>query len=172
MVTLRRNYMKFPKLKYIEDSSDVYEYSKEGKICQCCGKKANFYTTMIYCDDDIDVICQDCVVSGRACEKFDGYFNESEESGNFMAKDEVEICTPTLPTYQEVVWPACCNNYCKYLRRFTKEDSKNETIMKSLEKTFDDEFVPFEDLKNYKGDYVILFKCEECGEYYAIVDMD
>lgn len=163
--------MKYPVLKYIENSSDVYEYLKEGKECQCCGNRVNFYTTMIYSEEDIDVICHDCVVSGKACAKFNGEFNEAEPVDNFELQEEVCKKTPTLPTCQELIWPACCGDYPKYLRRLTSEDLLNDEVMNSLKNTFKDEYVAFDDLGDYE-DMAVLFKCNKCGQYHAIIDLD
>lgn len=163
--------MQYPVLKYIENSSDVYEYSKVRKQCQCCGEIVNFYTTMIYSEEDIDVICHNCVVSGKACVQFDGQFNEAEPLDNFELQDEVCRKTPSLPTYQELIWPTCCGDYPKYLRRINAEDLKDKEIMNSLKNTFKDKIVAFNDLCDYE-DMAVLFKCQKCGEYHAVIDLD
>ena len=164
--------MDYPKFKYIEDSEEVLQYSKKGVKCQCCGKTVNFYNDFIYAEEDVDCICYDCIQSGLACEKFNGSFNEANQIENVEAYNEVVYKTPVIPTYQEFTWPDCCNDMCKYLRRFTEEDLNDEKIMNDLQETYQDEYISFEELTTFPLEDILLFKCLHCGKHFVILDLD
>lgn len=164
--------MEYPKFKYVEDGKDVIKYSKEKLICQCCGKSTNFFTDFIYSELDIDVICADCVKSGLACATFQGFFNNTKKIRNIDAVNEITFRTPVLPSYQEFLWPDCCKDMCKYLRRLSKNNLKDEKIMKDVQETFKDEFVSFEELKTFPSDNLLLFQCLHCGKHHVILDLD
>ena len=164
--------MEYPKFKYVANGEDVLQYDKNGVKCKCCGKVANFYTDFIYSEQEVDVICDECVKSGLACEKFDGTFNDANEIDNVEALDEIVHKTPVLPTYQEFIWPDCCNDMCKYLRRLTKKDLKDAKIMQDLQQTYDDEFVSLEELKTFPSENILLFQCPHCSKHYVILDLD
>lgn len=164
--------MEYPKLKYIDNSKDVLEYTEEGVKCDCCGKTTNFYTDLIYSKQDVEAICVDCVTSGNASKKFDGNFNEAENIEDKMAMEEVELKTPTLPTYQEFLWPACCNDMCVYLRKCTEKDLENKELMLDVQSNFKDDNIPFEDIKKMSPSFLRLFKCAHCGKHKILVDLD
>lgn len=164
--------MEYPKFKYVENSEEVLKYSKKGKKCECCGETSNFYTDFIYAEEDVSCICHECIQSGLACEKYDGSFNEANQIDNVDAYDEVVYKTPVIPTYQEFIWPDCCNDMCKYLRRCTQDDFKNNKIMQDLEQTYQDEYVSLEELKTFPEENILLFQCLHCGKYFVILDLD
>lgn len=48
-------------------------------VCQCCGQETEYYLGNMYCKEDIECICLECVASGKAAEKFDGTFIQDAE---------------------------------------------------------------------------------------------
>lgn len=168
--------MEYPKLKYVKDSKGFFDYSKEGVVCKCCGNNTHFYAFSIYSTEDIDVICYDCVVSGNACKKFNGTFNEvSKLIDNKEAMNEIIKKPPTIPAYQEIGWPTCCNDMCIYLGVCSKEDLENEQIWNDIEETYDEDdakYIPLEELKEMNPSYLLLFKCPVCNKHRIVVDLD
>ncbi len=76
----RRAQLGLPTFKYHPDSLDTgaFEESKEGVICDCCGKTTHiFYTAPFFSVEDIEYLCPECVSSGKAAEKFDGSFQDN-----------------------------------------------------------------------------------------------
>lgn len=63
-----------PKFKYHPNLYKSGEVEFQEGICNCCGQKVNAYITSMYCVEDVDCICLECVASGRAADKFDGTF--------------------------------------------------------------------------------------------------
>ena len=164
--------MELPKFKYIEDLKDVLTISDKFVKCDCCGKNTNIYTETLCSDYEINAICVDCIQSGLACEKFDGYFNEVPEINNDAAIEELSTRTPHLATFQELFWPDCCNDFCKYLRISTDKDMKNEKILSDLKETFKDEWFDVEKLPEMNPHYLLLFQCAKCGKHHVVVDLD
>ena len=167
--------MDYPKFKYIEDCHDILEYNKEGVQCQCCGKITNFYTEHIYCVEDIDVICDECIKSGFACKKFNGSFNEARKIDNIDAFNEIVHKTPRIPAFQEFIWPDCCNDMCKYLRLVrlaTDKDLEDPAIIESLKETWKNQYITLDDLVKFHWADILLFQCTHCGKYYANLDQD
>ena len=164
--------MNYPKFKYIENAEDVIQFSDKTKKCDCCGKETNLFTDFIYSQKNVNVICSDCIISGLACEKFEGEFNEVPYINNKSAMEELSKRTPHLSTYQEIEWPVCCNDFCKYLRTCTSKDLKDKQILKDLEETFEDDFFSLEEIKKFNPNFLQLFKCIKCEKYYVKVDLD
>lgn len=160
--------MEIPKLKYVKNSEEFFETSEEPRICECCGKETHVFTSMIYSEEEVNCICADCVVSCKACSKFDGFFNEAEEIDNIEAYCTVTRQTPTIQSYQEIIWPACCNDYCTYLRRCTEEDLKDEKIREAYNHQLAEDIK----IEEIDPDYLILFQCEKCGKHHLELDLD
>ena len=166
--------MEYPKFKYLDNSEKFLEFSENGVVCDCCGKSTNLYTNNMYTSKDINAICVDCIVSGDACEKFDGEFNTVSVIDNQDATDELTYRTPMLSTFQEIDWPACCNDFCKYLRVCTAEDMEDEDLWEEIEETFDEdeEEYSIDEVREMNPSYLLLYKCEICGKHHIKIDVD
>ena len=164
--------MNLPNFKYIEKPEDILSFSENPVKCDCCGNDVNFFTNTMFTSHNINAICCDCVKTGLASKKFGGTFNNAFDIGNQEAFVELTTKTPPLPTYQEIDWPDCCNDFCKYLRVCTKEDLKNEKLLSDLQETFNDDEFSFEQLTEINHNYILLFQCTKCGKHYALIDLD
>ena len=164
--------MELPKFRYIEKCEDVLTISEKPVKCDCCGKETRVFASTMYTQQNVNSICVECIQSGLACEKFDGTFNNVPEIDNESAVLELSTKTPPLPTYQEIDWPDCCNDFCKFLRIATKNDLKNAKILNDLEETFDDDVFEVDELQKMNPNYLLLFQCTKCGKHYVEVDLD
>ena len=160
--------MDLPKLKYVENTEDFFEFSAKEKKCDCCGKLTKVFTSMLYSEEDVTCICPECVVSCKACYKFDAYFNDAEDLGNIEAFCQVTRQTPTIPSNQEIVWPHCCGDYCTYLRRCNDEDLKNTLIVDA----FNAQLAEDVKINEIDADWLIVFQCKKCGKYHLELDVD
>lgn len=77
------NSLKLPKFKY---HPNVYDKEKvldavqfDNNVCQCCGNKTDVYVSTMYCSEEVDCICMECVANGKAAEKYDGEFIQYAE---------------------------------------------------------------------------------------------
>ena len=74
---------KLPKFKYhpnIYDKEKVLDGVRfDNNVCQCCGNKTDVYVSTMYCCENIDCICMECVANGKAAEKYDGEFIQDAE---------------------------------------------------------------------------------------------
>ena len=92
---------KLPKFKYhpnIYDGEKVIDGVEFGEnTCQCCGNKTEVYVTSMYCREDVDCICMECVASGKAAEKFDGQFiQDAEDISDEGKSEELFITAPGI----------------------------------------------------------------------------
>lgn len=170
-----------PTFKYLRDPRVVFEPNSQKILCECCqNKPAWIYRNGIYAIKDAENFCPECIVSGEASKKFDGTFNEASYSpiDNPAAKEELEKRTPTLNTWQDLSWAACCNDYCQFIKYMAPEDFENPEIVQSLEETYNEETQgpPFEELAPICEESVdinlLLFQCPTCKKYYVEVDID
>lgn len=161
------------RFKYIEDATESFVKSNEEKVCSCCGKKTNIYMEIFYSIENIDALCLECVASGEAAKQFDGTFNEATYINNIVAMEEVEKRTPHIMSFQDFIWPACCNDMCRYLRPATKQDFKNDKFWQDISQTYkEQDIMSIEEIKQINPNYLLLFECLHCKKYHIIVDLD
>lgn len=161
-----------PIFKYIENIEGSLTISTKPVKCDCCGKETIVYANSMFTTQDINAICCECIQSGLACEKFNGRFNNAPEIDNDTAMRELSTKTPPLPTFQEIEWPDCCNDFCKFLRVCNSKDLKDKIILTDLEETFVDDIYELEDLPTMNPNYLLLFQCTKCGKHYIVIDLD
>ena len=168
-----------PNFTYIDDPRFVCNTVRFAKKCNCCGTKTNIiYTNGMYCGEDVDLLCPQCIISGEASKKYNGFFNDVEFADcidNQPAKEELAKRTPTLNTWQDVQWVDCCNDYCRFVKYLAPEDFENQEIFLSVQQTYKGESVPFENLKTVcekSTANILLFQCRVCKKYYIRVDLD
>ena len=98
----------------------------------------------------MNAICPECISSGEAAKIFNGTFNEATEINNVSAMEEVEKNTPGVMSFQYFVWPACCNDMCRYLRRASKQDFKNDKFWQDVAETYEeDDLMPIEVINKF-----------------------
>ena len=98
----------------------AFEESKEGVVCDCCGKMTHiFYTNPFFSVEDIAYLCPECIASGEAARKYDGSFQDdfSVDDGvdDPEKLDELIHRTPGYCGWQQEYWRAHCGDYCAYL---------------------------------------------------------
>lgn len=168
-----------PKFKY---NPNVYESDivvfKSG-MCQCCKKTVDAYLDIMYCEENINCICLNCVSDGSAAKKFDGTFiNDSEKLNDKEKIEELYCRTPGYISWQGEYWLSCCNDFCEFIEHVGMEELENLNIVDDV----------FEEYKNkYDEDYInfikthlmshgpikgYLFKCRDCGRYRLHIDMN
>lgn len=163
--------LKFP---YLDTLHGVFSYSAVPKLCECCDEETQIYSELgIYSEDEVDILCPDCIQGGVAAVSYEGEFNEIDRDA--VSEEDADAIlhrTPTLPTNQEFSWKVCCGKPCIYLKRATHKDAEELNLFEELQ-----EEIAFEDLEELLGEdedssLVMLFRCKECGKIHAIVDLD
>ncbi len=170
------NKAQLPKFKYHPNiyESDIVEFS-EGE-CDCCHKKTEAYIQTMYCVEEVNCICMECVASGAAADKFNGTFiQDADEIDNAEAKEELFKRTPGYISWQGENWQTCCNDYCEYIGTVgTKE--LEELGLADVFFEADGSFDGYEDAREYlvkDGSFCgYLFRCLHCGKYKMYVDAD
>ncbi len=170
--------------KYHPNVWDMNIFSKNADgtkaICQCCGQETEYYLEIMYCRENIQCICPECVASGRAAEKFNGTFIQDAEIDKVSDKektDELLKRTPGYISWQGEHWLACCNDFCQYIQEVGIEDLKSmgiaEQVISEYEADNPEDY--YEDCMEYLGNGIMqgyLFRCLHCGKYRLWVDVD
>ncbi len=167
---------KFPQFKYHPNLYDSDYVIYGDGICQCCKKKVERYINTMYCMEDIDCICLDCVADGSAAERFNGTFVQGAmRVSDKKKRDELFKRTPGYCSWQGEYWLVCCDDYCAYIGDVGTKELEEMGIA-------DEVFNEYEALNQYtdvrehltaKGSMAgYLFKCLHCGKYHLWVDAD
>lgn len=136
------------------------------QACRICKKKnVPLYTGLGYAKDAVDKaiffayedekFCVDCLINGAAAKQLDIYFQTPYIEGFTRIPKETRdlilkhtpSCSSDFAIYSEDVWPACCNDFCRYLGKtdyttFSFECihcGKKKTMSTELEDDYEDE---------------------------------
>lgn len=158
--------------------SGVFHNDKQMR-CECCEQLSDvYYDGGIYCIENIEILCPDCIASGRAAEKFDGYFVSNAEGDSISDQekhDELFKRTPSYISWQGEHWLSCCQDYCAFLGDVGTKELEEMGIADEVFAEYDqrDEF---EDAREYlvAGGSLAgyLFQCLHCKKYHLWVDAD
>jgi uncharacterized protein CbrC (UPF0167 family) len=198
--------------RYHRRPHDFSCYSKELRTCDLCGElSAGYQGGVFYGDIDIEFVCEKCLITGKLAEKQvftnSGNLHElkiqiRERQPNLsileverlaQTKDgELIHRTPPVITWQNLIWPIHCADYCCFIKEVGKPDilkivpeGKAHSLFHSRDdKRFSsdsEEFWQwFEDIRpDSPSDNsvaysigVYLYQCLICQEYVALWDCD
>lgn len=164
------------KFKYHPHLSQNQILERGKGVCQCCGKEVKEYIPTMYCREDIDCICLECVSNGEATKKFNGTFiQDAEEVSDKEKTDELFKRTPGYISWQGEYWLACCEDYCAYIGSVGTKELEEMGIA-------DEVFAEYDERDEYENarEYLVkdgsmagyLFQCLHCGKYHLWVDAD
>lgn len=142
-------------------------------VCQCCGNKTDVYVSSMYCREDIECICMECVASGKAADKFNGEFiQDAEEELDGEKRDELFLRTPGYCSWQGEYWLTCCDDYCEYLGDVGYEQLKEMDLEYLIDEYKEREGLEFDNEILAAGGSMAgyLFRCLHCGKYRLWVD--
>ena len=158
----------------------AFEESKEGVVCDCCGKMTHiFYTNPFFSVEDIAYLCPECIASGEAARKYDGSFQDdfSVDDGvdDPEKLDELIHRTPGYCGWQQEYWRAHCGDYCAYLGYVGARELRALGV---LEEVLDDPMWDEEQKEmireSVNGGHLqcYLFRCLHCGKHLVWMDFD
>ena len=168
--------LKLPAFKYILNPVEEELIEKSSETCCCCGKKNGYIvSSVMYTKYETGPICPWCVVSGEACKKFEGFYNEVEKRAGISEDiiDNIELRTPGLVTFQDQLWPVHCRDGCQFLGHFFSDD------LPKVDKNFLDKFLEENgisesellELENSEPHYYVYkFSCLHCKQYVLLFD--
>jgi uncharacterized protein len=127
--------------KYFLRPHHFSTYSNTPQKCYFCGHLTAGYKGPFYGAQEIEFICEPCLLQGRLAEAGastnDGIItaliqqlaqqhpelSDLERETIAQARnDELSHTTPAPETWQYFVWPAHCGDYCRYLKEAGKPD--------------------------------------------------
>lgn len=152
-------------------------------VCKCCNKSTKiYYSGPFYAQEEVDVLCPDCIANGAAAKKFDGEFQDEysiDDGVDDMDKlDELLHRTPGYHGWQQEYWRVHCGDYCAFQGYVGYRELEQMGI---VEEVLDDSVIrgqwgkPEEMIRcMVDGGSVqgYLFRCLHCGKYRLWVDCD
>lgn len=165
-----------PQFKYHPNvyDSEVVTFGKA--VCQCCGQEISVYIETMYCVEEIECICLECVANGEAAKKYNGQFVQDAEAVDNKEKyNELFYRTPGYISWQGEHWLSCCNDYCAFIGDVGTKELEDMGIADDVFQEYDARN-EYEDVRLYlekEGSLAgYLFKCLHCGKYHIWVDAD
>lgn len=112
--------MNLPVFRYHPDPLRSGSVIASPKKCRCCKQARGFiYTGPVYSETDLDdCLCPWCIADGKASQKFDATFMDTEAIAEGAPESAVtEICerTPGYNSWQSGYWPVCCDDATAFL---------------------------------------------------------
>lgn len=162
--------------RYFPNIYDDEAVSHDRRICECCGKETDAYVSSMYCVDEVECICLNCVADGSAAKKFDGTFvQDAMKISDSEKTKELFERTPGYLSWQGEYWLACCDDYCEFLGTVGTEELEKMGI---ADEVFE-EYISREDDADVRK-YLVkngstngyLFRCLHCKKYHLGVDCD
>jgi len=148
-------------------------------VCECCGKETGvYYDGPFYSVSDVSTFCPECIASGRAAEKFDGWFQDMgcvDKVSDPAKLDELVLRTPGYNGWQQEYWLAHCDDYCAFLGYATWDDLEKMGIAEEIKETYRQDacFLDLKDAIEYiKANDCYLFRCLHCGKHFIYLDFD
>ena len=173
----------FPTFKYHKNPLKTETFKHSGKICPACGQKKGYaYIHSLFGkDDEVECLCPWCIHDGSAAKKYKGEFISDYDKHiniNQYFIDELLHRTPLMETWQGIVWPAHCDDFCEFIDYVIWDDIKQMGIEKEIEKDLlenNKSFTVSEVKENLERDSSMtgyLFRCLKCGKHHLHIDLD
>lgn len=174
--------VEMPDFKYCSKplEAGLFEKTEIPERCDCCGKGTNLiYSGPFYSEEDVDVLCPQCIASGKAAKKFHGEFVDSALAlllPDIPKANVTELCkkTPCYRGWQQEYWPAHCGDFCEFIAYVGWKEIVEMGLENSVE--FATEVEGYSEHKEYivnggscQG---YLFRCLNCKKYILHVDCD
>lgn len=178
-----------PRFKYHPNplETEAFLISETPVTCDCCeGNTTVYYTGPFYAEEEIEALCPECIASGRAAERFHGFFQddcslENDISKEISSEKEEELLyrTPGYCGWQQEYWRSHCGDYCAFIGYVGYRELKQ---MGLIEEVLDDSMWDrewgdskeelLEELTNGGSVQGYLFRCLHCGKHLLYVDCD
>ena len=183
LITTNRFNEELPTFKYHESVKMTGILVEEDIVCECCQKGSHYKMDIVlYSEEEVEDLCPWCVADGSAAKKYNGTFIDLEGSDMIPSLEkrlELTRKNPGYPSWQENVWLAHCDDYCKYV------DAVDYSVIEHLEVDLKEDFERLskefyydtveefkEALKNNHSMQIYLFECLTCKKPRIHVDLD
>lgn len=168
--------MKQIKFKYHPNLEQNPILEKRTGRCQCCNQEVHQYITTMYCIENIECLCLECINNGKAAKKFNGQFiQDAADVSDQNKKDELFKRTPGYVSWQGEYWLACCDDYCAFIGSVGTKELEEMQIVDEVFNEYDalDEYTNAREYLTKDGSLAgYLFQCLHCGKYHLWVDAD
>ena len=169
---------KIVKFKYHPNIYDLDILSEDKKVCQCCNEETEIFYDQMYCVENINCLCLDCIASGDAAKKFKGTFiQDAEVSKVHDRRKYAELFekTPGYESWQGESWLACCDDFCAFIQEVGTKELEEMGIADEVFEEYNKRN-EVKDAREYlvKGGSLAgyLFQCLHCKKYHLGADAD
>lgn len=130
-----------PDFRYFERPHQFSTYRETAGRCDICGQSKAGYQEPFYGADEIEFVCEECLVTGRLTdqgittnegdgaalkrqlrERYPQWSAQQIQEQLEKLSAELEQRTPHMTTWQSFFWPAHCGDYCRYLKEVGQKD--------------------------------------------------
>ncbi len=175
-----------PEFDYISNDAlnQIFNYNNKKQHCQCCGKVSEYlYGGPLYCEEDVERLCPECIKSGKAANDFKGTFVDIDEVKN-VDKTALEILskkTPGYDSYQDVIWNYCCKVPSEFQGIFSWEEVTTIGIEQEVKNAilenqdfifYDVKFEEFIEILDDEAAQLVVFKCKHCNKISVQIFFD
>jgi uncharacterized protein CbrC (UPF0167 family) len=127
--------------RYFAEPHVFSTYTDGAKACAICGEHRYGYDEPFYGDDEIDFICEPCMLAGRLIERglktnlgdasilrVQLRSKKKKASPDEIAKlaEErtavIETQTPAIVMWEALSWPSHCGDYCRFIGEVGQPD--------------------------------------------------
>ena len=169
-----------PIFKYQPNALKLEIIKKEKINCPVCEQEREYsYDGGIYAVEEVEFICPWCIADGKAAEKYDGEYIDSESCEEISDEEklnELVTQTPNYVSWQQEVWLSHCNDYCSFedYVGWKEIEHLKDNLSSDIEKIKTEYGITqseFEEyLVNEGGIQGYLFKCLHCDQHRLHVD--
>lgn len=169
------------KFKYHPDPLKTEAFKTDKAVtCGCCGLATGvyydkwFYSSNLGSEYDVN-FCPECISSGKACERFGGEFQCSDNVDDVSDPeklDELLHRTPGSSDYQGY-WVAHCGDYCMYDGSIDGSKLEDCEFFDEIRETYREDItaLDFDDfVHDAKYNVIHLYKCLHCGKHIAMME--
>ena len=175
--------MKLPKFKYHPNPIVTGAFEESDEACECCGKATGYkYSSILYSEEEVEILCPWCIADGSAAKKFDGSFADDYPLVRAGISESIiaEVCTrtPCFVCWQQEQWQSHCNDACEFHGDAEIEDLKG-LVGSKLDAFLAKEMIDAEFWESVLDNYqkggspgIYKFKCRHCSEVIYTMDFD
>lgn len=107
--------------------------------CDICSNKTRCFDASVYFGGgSLNTVCPDCLSNG-SLEKYDVFANDVSSSEgdlreglDFKAHSKIILFrTPSLPVWQDMVWPIVNGDFCRFIKIASREDFDDSSDLHS-----------------------------------------
>jgi uncharacterized protein CbrC (UPF0167 family) len=127
--------------RYFRSPRHFSTYTAAPRRCHFCGRERPGYVGPFYAQTEIGFVCEECLAAGRLAGAdaaanqgdWDKLYQQLEDIEYRLHDEELQALaeprraeleqrTPPLTSWQDLLWPAHCGDFCEYVKEAGQPD--------------------------------------------------